>query len=564
MVSRIAVIALVLVAFAGGSSAAEEPELSDVPLTNWPTAPFWAAVVPAGESGDSLEKAGIPSPPLPFVAVPPCRVADTRGNGAPIQGGPFTGPTDVRNWTISGVCGIPAGAEAVSGNFAAVGPSAAGFLVAWPMGGAVPPVSVLNFNAGQTVANAAIVPLGTGAITVNVSAPTDVILDVNGYFGGAVTEVQQRVTGNCAAGSSIRAISATGTVVCESDDTGAAGWSLMGNAGTNPTTNFLGTTDSQAFEIRVNSLRALRLEPTGSGLQPNVILGSRMNSITAGVTSSVIGGGGIEVGPNRVTDRFGTVAGGYRNRAGDDAGSTTDQEGGFVGGGTENVASGGMGTISGGTGNTASGFASLVAGGGGNDATGLFATVAGGSANLAQGSHSFAAGSRGGALHHGTFVWADSSDFDFNSTVVNQFNVRAVGGSRFVSAIDVAGVPTAGVELAAGGNAWAPLSDRAAKENFCDVDEETVLQRLAAVPIETWNLKSQSASIRHIGPMAQDFAAAFGVGEYENRITTSDADGVAFAAIQALYRQLKVQEQRIRELETRLAESQSEPQGDER
>ena len=222
MVSRIAVIALVLLVFAAGLSAAEEPELHDIPLTNWPTPPFWAPEAPLPE-GEGLGKAGIPSPPLPFVAVPPCRVADTRGNGAPIQGGAYAGPADVRNWTIIGVCGIPAGAEAVSVNFTAVGPSAAGFLVAWPMGGAVPPVSVLNFNAGQTVANAAIVPLGSGAMTVNVSASTHVILDVNGYFGGAVSEVQQRVTGTCASGSSIRVISATGTVTCETDDTGSGG-----------------------------------------------------------------------------------------------------------------------------------------------------------------------------------------------------------------------------------------------------------------------------------------------------------------------------------------------------
>ena len=223
MVSRSVVITLAVLIFAAGSAAAEEPELSDIPLTNWSTPPFWGGGVSATEGEDLLGKAGIPSPPLPFVAVPPCRVADTRGNGAPIQGGAFAGPADVRNWAIAGVCGIPAGAEAVSGNFTAVGPAAAGFLVAWPMGGAVPPVSVLNFNAGQTVANAAIVPLGTGAMTVNVSAATHVILDVNGYFGGAVTEVQQRVNGNCAAGSSIRAISATGSVTCETDDTGSGG-----------------------------------------------------------------------------------------------------------------------------------------------------------------------------------------------------------------------------------------------------------------------------------------------------------------------------------------------------
>ncbi len=62
-----------------------------------------------------------------------------------------------------------------------------------------------------------------------------------------------------------------------------------------------------------------------------------------------------------------------------------------------------------------------------------------------------------------------------------------------------------------------------------------MLARLAEVPISTWNYTSQDASIRHIGPMAQDFYAAFGVGEDDTHITTVDADGVALAAIQGLY-----------------------------
>jgi hypothetical protein len=213
----------------GVTAVGRAQEIDLVP--NWTAPAYWSAAVP----GDDLGKAGVPSPPLPFVAVAPCRVADTRGNAAPIQGGAFSGPTDVRHWTVTGVCGIPAGVEAVSVNFTVVGPSGIGFLAAWPMGGAVPPVSIVNFSAGQLVSNAAIVPLGAGAMTVNVSTATHLVMDVNGYFGGAVTEVQQRVTGTCAAGSSIRAISAAGTVTCEADDGGsgditgvAAGTGLTG------------------------------------------------------------------------------------------------------------------------------------------------------------------------------------------------------------------------------------------------------------------------------------------------------------------------------------------------
>jgi hypothetical protein len=97
--------------------------------------------------------------------------------------------------------------------------------------------------------------------------------------------------------------------------TGAAGWSLTGNAGTNPATNFLGTTDNAALEIRVNNARALRFEPNATS--PNIIGGFSGNSVWAGVVGATIGGGGRagnDCGPlgnqpcyNRVTDDFGTV-----------------------------------------------------------------------------------------------------------------------------------------------------------------------------------------------------------------------------------------------------------------
>lgn len=74
------------------------------------------------------------------------------------------------------------------------------------------------------------------------------------------------------------------------------------------------------------------------------------------------------------------------------------------------------------------------------------------------------------------------------------------------------------------------------KENFKDVDGAEVLEKLSAMPIQTWNYKSQDKSIRHIGPMAQDFTK-FGVGEDDKHITTIDADGIALIAIQELSRQ---------------------------
>jgi hypothetical protein len=85
------------------------------------------------------------------------------------------------------------------------------------------------------------------------------------------------------------------------------------------------------------------------------------------------------------------------------------------------------------------------------------------------------------------------------------------------------------------------MSDRNAKENFAPVDAQALLAKVTALPMSTWNYKSQHPSVRHLGPMAQDFKAAFNVGESDTGITTVDADGVALAAIQGLNQKLEQQ-----------------------
>jgi hypothetical protein len=92
-------------------------------------------------------------------------------------------------------------------------------------------------------------------------------------------------------------------------------------------------------------------------------------------------------------------------------------------------------------------------------------------------------------------------------------------------------------------------SDRNVKENFGSVDIHGILSRLATIPVETWNYKAQGSAIRHIGPMAQDFAAAFGVGEDDRHINIVDAFGVTLASIQALYEVIKEKDARISALE---------------
>jgi hypothetical protein len=105
--------------------------------------------------------------------------------------------------------------------------------------------------------------------------------------------------------------------------------------------------------------------------------------------------------------------------------------------------------------------------------------------------------------------------------------------------------------------AFVGSSDRNAKENIQPIDPRAVLDKVAALPISEWNYKQDMAA-RHVGPMAQDFRAAFGLGHDDKGIATVDADGVALAAIQGLNQkleeQLKAKEARLRALEQDLAE----------
>ena len=119
---------------------------------------------------------------LEYFTVNPCRVMDTRG-GAPIGGPALQGGVN-RTVVIPPNCGVPAGAIALSLNIVVVSPNSNGNIRIFPGGAAVPTVSSLNFGAGQTRANNAIVGLGpTGSLTIRLSQGTaDFVIDVNGYF----------------------------------------------------------------------------------------------------------------------------------------------------------------------------------------------------------------------------------------------------------------------------------------------------------------------------------------------------------------------------------------------
>ncbi len=265
-------------------------------------------------------------------------------------------------------------------------------------------------------------------------------------------------------------------------------------------------------------------------------VGGGTTNTATGFEAAVVGG---EL--NAATSTNTIVGGGYKN------GATN----GFsaVLGGSQNLAGGPAAAVVGGDQNAAYGTISFVGGGYGNIASGYASAIAGGYANGASGDYSFSAGANAAATNYGSFVWSDASAAAaFTSTANNQFNVKASGGTRIFSNSGA----TTGVQLTAGSGTWSSASDRNLKENIRPLDPREVLNRLAQMPVAEWNYKSQPASIRHVGPMAQDFRAAFGLGDSDRHISTTDADGVALAAIQGLYGLVKEREDRIIELERRL------------
>jgi hypothetical protein len=358
----------------------------------------------------------------------------------------------------------------------------------------------------------------------------------------------------------------------------ADGWSLTGNATTTPGANYLGTSDNQALELRVNGSRALLIQP-GINSFPNIIGGSSGNGASAFVRGAAIGGGGCEEDNcNWVYDNWGTVGGGVNNQVGLNNASVSIEVAATVGGGSGNIASGEVSTVGGGSSNTASYIAATVAGGVDNTASGLYATVAGGGSNTASGlyvtvaggtlntasgnwatvaggnhntaagNYSFAAGRRAKANNTGAFVMADSNDFDFTPIVPNAFTARFTGGARFVLGIDGAGANTWLCAVYNGGS-WGCSSDRNVKENFQPVDGRAILEKLATLPITTWNAIGTDPDVRRMGPMSQDFYAAFGLGDDDKVITTGDLDGVALASIQGLYAIVQAQEGQIAALQ---------------
>jgi hypothetical protein len=342
------------------------------------------------------------------------------------------------------------------------------------------------------------------------------------------------------------------------------------------------------------------IEQNSSGA-PNIIEGATNNFIEEGVVGATIGGGGAvdyfgDSYFNSVTGLFGTVSGGAQNVAGFV---------GTVGGGFTNSATGDYATVPGGVNNVASGEYSFAAGqqsralhrgafvwadsqtpyfsSTGND---QFLVRAGGGVGINN-------NQPGNSLDVQGYGTTNGGVSGYNEVVARFKNTR--GGSHSAVAIDALanqssilyftedGVPkwdlrhdrnqdnlsafwhhdgafstpltlTTNGNLTVTGSVTANgvllTSDKNAKENFSPLNAQTILEKVASLPVTRWNYKTDDAKQKHIGPMAQDFHAAFGLdGKDDKHISVIDEGGVALAAIQGLNQKLTA------ELKQRAAEN---------
>ncbi len=366
-------------------------------------------------------------------------------------------------------------------------------------------------------------------------------------------------------------------------------WNLTGNSGTNSLSNFIGTIDNVDFILKTNSLERMRITSGGKvGIgtaNPSAslhVLGNdglvAEGTFGSGTLAATGAGTRMLWYPKKAAFRVGGVsstqwddanignysfASGYNN-IGSGAystvlGSSSRASGMYSIAACENSIATGISSIAMGSGCIATGPYSVALGRGSlaSDSSAIamgYHPNASGKYSLAFGNYTDASGAYSIVFGYhadanfkkGSFVYADGSSVSPTmSTADNQFMVRASGGFVFYSNTAL----TAGVTLPAGGGSWSSVSDKHKKENFKKVDASDILEKINNLEISSWNYKTQAASIRHIGPMAQDFYKLFQLGENETTISTIDIDGVSLLAIQELSKKSVILKERSDELE---------------
>jgi len=171
----------------------------------------------------------------------------------------------------------------------------------------------------------------------------------------------------------------------------------------------------------------------------------------------------------------------------------------------------------------------------------------------------FEAAPNGFLTLHGLYTASGVLDYDNLLRVNYSHNIGgyfAFNGSTYTGPITVgnAGGGFGNGAYVSTGGVWTNASSRSFKEGFAAVDAVAVLDKLVALPLQTWVYKASHEEGQHMGPFAEDFARTFGLGNDEQHIATVDESGVAFAAIQGLNRKVERENAALRTQNAELRE----------
>lgn len=472
------------------------------------------------------------------------------GGTGTVGGGAFNSTTGVGATIGGGIANVASGTGAFVGGGGYNGITVSGITVSGNT--AAGDASVIGGGYGNTVA----------------------VTGTYGVIGGGITNTVSGLGATVAGGGRNTASGDSATIGGGHDNTASQIDSVIGGGSNNVASNSFAVVGGGELNLAGGSWATI-----GGGSENVVTATADYGTIGGGAYNTVAGYGALVGGGtgNTASATSATVGGGESNAA--------SGVGAFVGGGYTNAASGAGAVVGGGgwdgtwfAGNTAAGTASTIGGGLGNVVTttalygtvgggitntvsGLAAVVPGGQQNSAAGNYSFAAG-YGSTAGFGSFVWtcgacSFTSSSDNDQVVMNAqggfwFGGRgtgsptgptgAIAGTQFISTSTGAYLSTVGV--------WTDVSDRNAKMNFAPV---SVLDALLALPVQSWQYKLDDANVRHIGPTAQDFYAAFGVGADDTHLAALDTSGVALAAIQELATVVEAKDAQIAALAARVA-----------
>ena len=336
------------------------------------------------------------------------------------------------------------------------------------------------------------------------------------------TQVQLRVGVPCAAGFYIRAVNPTGTVVCEADLVGTGGGDVTAVTATPP----LFSTGGPLPDI---SLPGVIIGPTTTAIGTIALSSNTSSNNTASGSSAL----------SNNTTGFNNTASGFE--------TLRDNTGGF-----NNTASGSRALRKNtSSNNTASGSSALS-----NNTTGSQNTASGVNAllNNSDGFNNTASGF--GTLFQ-NITGSNNTAIGFNADVTadNLTNATVIGASARVDASNKIRLGNTAVTVIEGRVAFTAVSDRNQKENFQPLDGHAMLEKIRAIPVQSWNYIGQDPTqFRHYGPVAQDFFAAFGhdaIGTIgtPTTINSGDMQGILMIAIQALEERTAEQRETITRLQ---------------